>query len=515
MFHNYFFLKRLAKHLNPKLQGKQLLECFTQNKDELILGFADETESFYIRANLTPSISLLHFSNDFKRAKKNSLSLFETLINKQVKNVEAFKNERSFYIDFSDESKLVFKMHGSRSNILLFSTDGSLSLFRNVLINDTKLEFHSFDNDLTISEERLSALEYDVRQFLPALGKEVNDYLHQLGYQQQTQEGKWQMLNQLLIDIEQSDITILQPANTPPQLSLLPTLSGEQLQFKNAVEAANKYYELFTKDFYLNNTRRNARKPIVAEIKKTNNYLSKTKTKLNEITQRRGYDEIANILMANLHQIPKGSNHIVLDDFYNNEKIRIKLNPELSPQKNAENLYRKSKNQRMEIEKLEENISNRETKLRALNAQLEAIDTAQDLKELKNLSPKKAISKTTIILPYHEYAFREYQIMVGKNAKANDELTLKVAKSNDLWLHAKDVAGSHVVIRQRAGQGYPRDVIEHAAQLAAWFSKRKTDSLCPVIHTAKKNVRKRKGDPVGAVVVSREEIIMVRPQNFQ
>lgn len=101
---------------------------------------------------------------------------------------------------------------------------------------------------------------------------------------------------------------------------------------------------------------------------------------------------------------------------------------------------------------------------------------------------------------------------MGRNAEANDELTLKRAYKEDLWLHAKDVAGSHVLIKYQAGKPFPKDVIERAAQLAAYNSKRKTDSLCPVVVTQKKYVRKRKGDPAGAVVVEREQVILVEPK---
>ena len=102
--------------------------------------------------------------------------------------------------------------------------------------------------------------------------------------------------------------------------------------------------------------------------------------------------------------------------------------------------------------------------------------------------------------------------MLGKNAKANDELTLKVARKNDLWLHAKDVAGSHVIIRQKPGQNYPKHIIEKAASIAAANSKRKTDTLCPVIFTEKKFVRKIKGAPAGQVIVEKEEVVMVKPE---
>ena len=70
-----------------------------------------------------------------------------------------------------------------------------------------------------------------------------------------------------------------------------------------------------------------------------------------------------------------------------------------------------------------------------------------------------------------------------------------------------------MLIKYQAGKPFPKDVIERAAGLAAWYSKRKNESLCPVAFTAKKYVRKRKGDLAGLVVVEREEVIMVEPRN--
>src|SRR5258708_38170770 len=100
----------------------------------------------------------------------------------------------------------------------------------------------------------------------------------------------------------------------------------------------------------------------------------------------------------------------------------------------------------------------------------------------------------------------------GKKEGKKDTLTLHHAFKEDLWLHAKDVAGYHVLIKHQAGKPFPKDVIERAAELAAYYSKRKNESLCPVAVTPKKFVRKRKGDPVGAVVVERENVIMVTPR---
>ena len=107
-----------------------------------------------------------------------------------------------------------------------------------------------------------------------------------------------------------------------------------------------------------------------------------------------------------------------------------------------------------------------------------------------------------------------FELNVGKNAKSNDHLTMKVATKNDLWLHARDVSGSHVVIKEKPGKNFPQSVIEKAAQLAAFYSKRKTDSLCPVIYTPRKFVRKIKGAMAGQVVVDKEQVVMVVPTEY-
>jgi predicted ribosome quality control (RQC) complex YloA/Tae2 family protein len=117
--------------------------------------------------------------------------------------------------------------------------------------------------------------------------------------------------------------------------------------------------------------------------------------------------------------------------------------------------------------------------------------------------------------PYREFEFNGYKIWVGKSAEGNDTLTLRYGYKEDLWLHAKDVAGSHVLIKHQSGKNFPKDVIERGAQLAAFFSKRKNETLCPVSVTPRKYVRKRKGDPAGAVVVEREEVVMVVPRGSE
>jgi predicted ribosome quality control (RQC) complex YloA/Tae2 family protein len=111
--------------------------------------------------------------------------------------------------------------------------------------------------------------------------------------------------------------------------------------------------------------------------------------------------------------------------------------------------------------------------------------------------------------PFRRWTMSGLEIWMGKNGKQNDELLRQVHK-DDIWLHARNHSGSHVVIRS-AGKKVPQPVLEAAACWAAWHSKGKTENLCAVMYTQRKFVRKPKGALPGAVIVEKESTLLVHP----
>ncbi len=510
MFHNYFFLKRLASELGEQLKGLALLECFSQNKDELILIFGNKEREFVIRANLDPNVSLLSFPEEFARAGKNSVDLFAQLLDLEVTDVNVFNYERSFQIEMGKEA-LIFKMHARRANILHSGNKEVVNVFRKNLSSDLEVDPASFHKQIEVSKENYEASDHDPMALIPALGKESKVYLEQIGFYEQPHSKKWELFNSLIKQLNTNPIYL----HEGPFISLLKE-SAEKEQ--NAIAAANWLYNKTVRSFYFEKEKNEGISKLKQRIKKSENYISKTQAKLEQVENARSPEEIANILMANLNSLQKGLSKAVLHDFYTNEPIEIKLNRELSPQKNAETLYRKAKNRHREIDSLKENIVAKQNLIEKLSRQILHLQDIQDTKELRKYLKNHGLGRKEKVkaenLPYHEFEVEGWQILLGKHAKANDELTLKVANKNDLWLHAKDVAGSHVVIRQRPGQNFPTHIIEKAAALAAANSKRKTDTLCPVIYTQKKFIRKVKGSPAGQVIVEKEEVVMVEPSNL-
>jgi predicted ribosome quality control (RQC) complex YloA/Tae2 family protein len=511
---NFYFLRQLTTILQSRLKGSVASECFSQSKDELVLRFETEAAPFFIRASLLPTLSCLSFPENFQRARKNSVDLFSEIIGTRVSEVRQFKNERSFAITFSDDYHLLFKMHGNRTNLVLFHKGMARVLFRNNLTADLALNLERLDREIDWSFQYFQRHAHNLKPVYFTFGKVVWHYLEEKNFSLKDTAHKWKSIQDVLQQLENPAyyITVL---DEKPTLSLLPI--GDVMHIlDDPIDAANEYFHNFTHLYAFSKEKISLLNELRSRVAAAQNYIEKNSVRLGELQRDSHYRIWADLIMANLHRIKPGADVAMVENFYDkNRRVEIKLKKDLPAQKTAEIFYKKAKNQHIETERLGQSIRQKQEDLQTIRKKIEDVESATDLKSLRNLKsaidPKGGREAETAQLPYHEFFFRDYRIWVGKNAQGNDTLTLKYGYKDDLWLHAKDVSGSHVLIKHRAGKVFPKDVIEYAASLAAFNSKRKNESLCPVIVTPKKFVRKRKGDPPGMVVVEREEVIMVVP----
>jgi len=510
---NYYFLRQLSAQLNKKIVGYSLVSCFSQNKDELIIELNNSRESFFIKANLTAGICSLSFPNSFHRARKNSIDLFPDVILKKVIAVKQFENERSFLLELEGEHSLIFKMHNQFANVLHLENGTVKEIFRNHLQTDFEIRPDQLNRSIDFSKENFLKNISSLNSTYFTFGKIVWDYLEERNFSQSKPENRWQLFEQTLRLLDNAKYYLIERKGKL-SLSLLP--SGKIIQeLTDPVLALNEFSDRLIRDQVFFQEKSNALHLLRARLKGSESYLKKNTQKLNELVNDHHYQLWGDLLMANLHNVKTGLEKVSFPSFYDDSIVEIKLKKELNPQKNAEIFYRKAKNQQIEINKLKEAIAQKEgeiTKLQEWIVNCEQIDELKKLKEIvKDSGLDKKKQGQVESLPFHEFEFKGYKILVGKNAESNDKLTLKYSYKDDLWLHAKDVAGSHVLVKYQSGKNFPKDVIEYAAGLAAFNSKRKNELLCPVAFTQKKFVRKRKGDPAGMVVVEREEVILVEP----
>lgn len=513
---NYHFFRFLCPALDKILSDSTLHACFSQNKDELILEFRPENgPTFFIRALLLPATPCLSFPNDFRRSKKNNVDLFPELLGRKVRRTRLLAFERAFHLELDSGMLLLFKMHGSRSNILLYPSlqERPIRLFRKELAEDRQLFVSELEKPLSLDWDRFVSLDGNASQFLPTLGKLPRAWLKARGYLSAGLETRFRLIGELL-DLLDSPLFSIYQEEEHYKLTLLPCEQALETT-TDPIEAANRYYQKAVVRQAFEQEKNRLLRGMAEQRKKTENYIRKTREKLALMEAEASPSQLADIIMANLHQIPAGAEKIELFDFYADKMIEVRLKRGQTPQKQAEYLYRKSKNKKIEFEQVRQNLARKEALLVSLEQEAEDLGMVQDFRSLKAYikSEDHSVDRTkSEQLPFKRFEILGFEVWVGKSARSNDELLRRYVWKDDLWLHAKDVSGSHVVIKNQSGTPVPVPVLERAASLAAYYSKSKTSGLAAVMYTPCKYVRKVKGSAPGAVTVDKEKVVMVPPE---
>ena len=238
-----------------------------------------------------------------------------------------------------------------------------------------------------------------------------------------------------------------------------------------------------------------------------------------ETLRRRG-----DIVTANLHAMTRGMTVLRAEDFYqeNMPEIEIPLRPELSPQQNAARFY-KEYNKAKHAEKiLAEQIARGEIEEEYLGAVLDELNRAESERDLAEIraeleaggyvrsADRRRQQKQPASRPMRFRSSDGFEILVGRNNRQNDQLSLKTARRDDLWLHIQKFHGTHVIICC-AGAPVPDGTITEAAMLAAWYSQAREGQNVPVDVTQVRNLRKPNGAKPGMVVYDRYRTVIVTP----
>jgi predicted ribosome quality control (RQC) complex YloA/Tae2 family protein len=263
------------------------------------------------------------------------------------------------------------------------------------------------------------------------------------------------------------------------------------------------------------------RSHVHAKLKKVTEALYQVKADLEKARDFEKYREEGDLLMASLGQGCKGLSEIEVDDFFTGRRRLIRLDPTLSPIENAQRKYERYKKLKRGAEKLAERragLTEEVRYLQTVETQLEQAEDeitleaiAQELTEEGYLLRAAGPRKSEPPAGPREYLVQGYRLWVGRSSKQNDAL-VRSAGREDYWLHARDRPGSHVIIRNPGRHAVPREVLEKAAQLAAYFSKGRLAGKVPVTYTQVKFLRKPKGARPGLVLVLQEEgTLLVNP----
>lgn len=237
-------------------------------------------------------------------------------------------------------------------------------------------------------------------------------------------------------------------------------------------------------------------------------------TQLNDTQKREKYKVYAELLTTYGYALKGGEKSFTCENFYTNEPVTIPLDSTLCAIDNAKRYFNKYAKLKRTFEALTIQIAETKEEIDHLNSISNALDIAQyeeDLaairKELgdsgymkrQSAKGKAGAKKTAKSKPLHYISSDGFHMYVGKNNYQNDELTFKTATGNDWWFHAKQHAGSHVIVKSE-GQELPDRTFEEAARLAAYYSKASRQEKAEIDYIQKKHIKKPNGAKPGFVV---------------
>ena len=258
-------------------------------------------------------------------------------------------------------------------------------------------------------------------------------------------------------------------------------------------------------------------------VHRTTNKINIQRRELEQCADREQLRIRGDLIQANLYRIEKGSESVKVENYYdeNCTEIEIKLNPALTPAQNAQKYYKdynKAKNAAkilaVQIEKAEQEL----IYFDSLKDELSRVTSEKELSQIRLefeeqgyiKRPRSANKKTAKLAPLEYITSDGLRVLVGRNNRQNDELTLKTANNRDLWFHTKDIPGSHTILVTEGSEAPDSSILE-AARIAAYHSKAKDSTNVPVDFTLVKHVSKPNGSKPGMVIFTNNRTLYVDP----
>ena len=280
----------------------------------------------------------------------------------------------------------------------------------------------------------------------------------------------------------------------------------------------------------LEHMRASVHRHLAREIRRARKALSQTGVAEEHEKDSSTCRKYAEIILANLGKIKKGAFSVRLPDIHSssNEKVRIPLEAKLSPQANAEVYFAKARKATRRAERARQKLEEMQSRLAELIT-LEEKAAAPEITEARLAEIAETVSRPKRVAeeekgPADEKAVRlgirprrftvtgGWTVLVGKSAKENDILSHKYASPSDLWFHARQAQGSHVVLKRgKMRAEVPKQAILEAAAIAAHYSKARTSKHVAVSYTEKRYVKKVRKGPPGMAAMLREKVIFVDP----
>ena len=499
--------------------------------------------------------------------------LRKNLIGLKLKNIITFDLERFISLEFEgfDElddiisKKLIIELMGKHSNIILLDDENIIidslrhikeidETYRDILPH-TKYtlptsnknsflelkDFEDFKIHLDISD--INSLSTQISNTFNGISKGfINSIIKKLEIKDLNDSNLeliYNYIKNIIINIGTNNLsfeTVKNQEGIIKDYFLIPSKSKTSFELNFFID--DFYYNKETTETF-RNYRNTLLKLILDTLKKYNKRLYNINEKLHECDDMEKYRIYGELITANLYRIPnKNLEEIKLENYYdNNNTILIKLDKRYSPSINAKRFFKKYSKLKNALAIVSEQKKDTLKELDYIESIVYELESSSSIDELTSIfdeisendifkektfkvnNTKKSKIKKSKLTKNKEFSFNPikysvdgYTVLVGRNNKENDYLTLKYASKNDIWFHTKDFHGSHTILKISNNLPYPNDnILVEVAKIAAQHSKAKNSSNVPVDYCEVKYVKKPSGSRPGMVIYTNNKTLNVNP----
>ena len=537
-----FFLHHMVEELRTELLNGRIQKINQPFDQELVLQIRSNRQSHRLLLSAHPVFGRIQLTETtFENPAQPStfiMVLRKYLQGAVIESIEQIENDRIVEITVSNKNEigdniqatLIIEIMGKHSNILLVDKSNhkilevikhigfSQNSYRTLLPGATYIAPPSTDalNPFTIKDEKL----FEILQTQELTAKNLQGIFQGIGRDTASE------LENLLVNEKLSKFRNFFKQETNPCLT---DKSFSCVPFSNTIDDHFSSLSQLLDVFYKDKAERDRVKQQASElIRRVENELQKNRQKLKkqekELLATENAEEFrqkGELLTTFLHQVPNDQDQVILDNYYTNQPITIALDKALTPNQNAQKYFKRYQKLKEAVKYLTELIE--ETKSTILY--LESVETVLNQAGLDEIAEiREELIQTGFIRRRQREKIQKRKkpekylasdgktiILVGRNNLQNDELTFKMARKEELWFHAKDIPGSHVVI---TGNLDPSDEVKtDAAELAAYYSKGRLSNLVQVDMIQVKKLNKPTGGKPGFVTYTGQKTLRVTPDS--
>lgn len=546
------FTHAITKELNDTLAGGRIMKIHQPYPNEVFLVVRNNRKNYPLLLSAHPvfaraQISQIKYKNP-QTAPNFAMMLRKHLEGAQLLRIEQVENDRIMRFVISgrnelgdeDRTVLILEMMGRHSNLFLVdeASQKIIDLIKHVPADQNRVRtlmpggtyvqppkqdvlnpYQSLDGlaNLILDYREPNELAKHIQSHFQGFAR---DSAHELAAVVQNDGDAMAHAQSWFDHFNQPNPTLV---DTQKGLQYVPfswqTVTGETTEFATLSELLDAYYEGKSERDRVQQQAGVVLRVIHNELKKNKTKIKKQQAELVQADHADEYKVKGELLTTYMHQIERGMTEIELPNYYDDNKpMQIQLSNPLSPSQNAQRYFTRYNKLKASVKYLNEQIALAQKEVdyfENLQAQVD-IASPKDIEEIRQeliqegylrVQSKKK-QKAQVSQPEIFYASDGTQIEVGKNNLQNERLSMKTANKSDIWMHTKDIPGSHVIIHSSEPS---EQTLTEGAQLAAYFSKARDSANVPVDYLPVRRLRKPNGSKPGFVIFEGQTSMTVTP----